>query len=95
MGAKVTSDGKYLLITLYESTDPVNLLYWASLSDFDTNNGMNFLLFYFDLFNLSDFTLQVNKLITEFEAQYSYITNEGSLFYFLTNLDSPLYVSFL
>lgn len=31
----------------------------------------------------------VTKLIDEFTAEYSYITNQGSLFYFKTNLDAP------
>jgi protease II len=35
--------------------------------------------------------LQVNKLIDTFEAEYSYITNEGNKFYFRCNLDAPKY----
>jgi prolyl oligopeptidase len=31
------------------------------------------------------------KLIDNFDAEYSYITNDGTLFYFKTNLNAPRY----
>lgn len=36
-------------------------------------------------------TLPVVKLVDNFDAQYSYIANEGSKFIFQTNLNAPLY----
>jgi len=78
VGAEVTSDGAYLLITMYESTDPVNRLYWADIRGFDYKE-------------LANKPLTVTKLIDNFESKYDYLTNDGSLFFFLTNLDAPLY----
>ena len=44
------------------------------------------LLFYKDL---QDDNAEVIELISEFEAQYSLIDNEGSIFWFRTDLDAP------
>jgi prolyl oligopeptidase len=76
-GAEVTDDGKKLLITVSKDCDPVNQLYYADLDKVDISklNG----------------DLPVTKLIDNFEAQYEYITNEGSIVWFKTNLDAPRY----
>jgi prolyl oligopeptidase len=44
------------------------------------------LVFYKDLTNPSD---QVVELISDFEANYSFIDNEGTVFWFQTDLDAP------
>lgn len=44
------------------------------------------LVFYKDLTNPSD---QVVELISDFEANYSFIDNEGTVFWFQTDLDTP------
>ncbi len=44
------------------------------------------LLFYKEL---TDPNAEVVELISEFEAEYSFINNEGSLFWFQTDLDAP------
>ena len=36
-------------------------------------------------------TLPLVKLVDNFDAQYSYIANEGAKFIFQTNLNAPLY----
>ncbi|KAI0637652.1 prolyl oligopeptidase [Trametes polyzona] len=35
--------------------------------------------------------MQWDKLVNEFEANYQYIANDGTKFYFLTNKDAPMY----
>lgn len=64
----VTEDGRYLIISVSQSSDPKNLV------------------FYKDLQNPDSPTIE---LISEFEANYSFIDNEGSIFWFRTDLDAP------
>jgi prolyl oligopeptidase len=65
---RVTEDGRYLMISVWRSTEPKNLL------------------FYKDLENP---TAPVVELISDFEAQYSLIDNDGSLFWVQTDLAAP------
>lgn len=76
-GAEVTDDGKYLILSVSEGCDPVNRLYYADISD--PSKGY------------SASSLNVVKLIDNFDALYSYITNNQKLFYFRTNLKAPRY----
>ncbi|NEQ30771.1 MAG: S9 family peptidase [Leptolyngbya sp. SIO4C5] len=64
----VTDDGRYLVISVWQGTDPRNLV------------------FYKDLQTPGSETVE---LISEFEAEYSFIDNEDSLFWFRTDLDAP------
>ena len=73
-GSQVSDDGEYLLITTSESTARVNRLFFAKLSELKKDEkGLAI----------------VTKLIDNFEAEYDYITNEGTKFYFKTNLNAP------
>lgn len=85
--AYVTDDGKYLGLEINDSCDPVNRLFIAPLE------GLSDALDRKKAGTLDNKTpaLRVNKLIDNFEAMYSYITNIGSKFYFLTNLKAPRY----
>ena len=67
-GAGVTEDGRYLIISVDQGTDPKNLVFYKDLQTPDS---------------------PVVELISEFEANYSFIDNEGSLFWFRTDLDAP------
>lgn len=78
----VTADGKYLLLSIGESCDPVNKLYYCDMSSlpeglegFRKNNGQ----------------LPFVKLIDRFDAQYQAIANDDTVFTFLTNKDAPKY----
>ncbi|MGK7879905.1 MAG: prolyl oligopeptidase family protein [Crocosphaera sp.] len=64
----VTEDGQYLIISVWQGTDPKNLIFYKDLSQENS---------------------QVIELINEFEANYSFIDNEGSIFYFRTDLNAP------
>ncbi len=95
MTANVTDCGQYLAISISESCDPVNLFYYASLKDFSaavaamgdkdsasSTSGSG---------EVSYPKLDIVKLYDKFEAEYSYVTNVGSTFYFKTNLSAPRY----
>jgi prolyl oligopeptidase len=74
---EVTDDGKYLVIVIQKSCDNENLFYYHSLDNFSPK--------------FTDNIVPAIKLIDTFQAEYSYITNEGTTFYLKTNLDAPLY----
>ncbi|KAJ3091557.1 hypothetical protein HK102_000096 [Quaeritorhiza haematococci] len=76
-GAEVTDDGKYVILTISESCDPANKLYIAEINATDVNGE--------GLKDAPKFT----KIVDKFEAEYSYITNEGTLFYFQSTLNAP------
>jgi len=64
----VTEDGRYLIISVSQGTDPKNLVFYQDLTNPDAS---------------------IVELISEFEASYSFIDNEGSVFWFRTDLDAP------
>nr|CAB3265146.1 prolyl endopeptidase [Phallusia mammillata] len=75
-GITITDDGDYALLAISEGCDPVNKLW------------------YIDLRTLPDGISQKPdwvKLVDNFDAEYDYITNEGVVFTFKTNLDAPRY----
>lgn len=65
---RVTEDGNYLIIIVFQGTDPKNLVFYKNLQDPDS---------------------PVVELINEFDASYSFIGNDQSLFWFRTDLDAP------
>ncbi|ORX94708.1 hypothetical protein K493DRAFT_337689 [Basidiobolus meristosporus CBS 931.73] len=75
-GSEVTDDGKFLILSITETCDPVNKLYIADLSG---GNG-----------GVSD-NMKYNKLVDNLDAEYSYVANDNSVFYFKTNLNAPKY----
>ena len=48
-------------------------------------------LYLCDLRRSRDGVWDFSKIVDNFDAQYAYITNEGPVFYFKTNLNSPKY----
>ncbi|HBB33112.1 MAG TPA: S9 family peptidase [Cyanobacteria bacterium UBA8803] len=67
-GGYVTEDGRYLIISISQSTDRKNLIFYKDLQVADS---------------------PVVELISNFEADYSFIDNDGSIFWFRTDLDAP------
>ncbi|TVU53024.1 MAG: S9 family peptidase [Arthrospira sp. PLM2.Bin9] len=65
----VTEDGQYLIISVWQGTDPKNLVFYQDLTKPDS---------------------PVVELISEFEAEYSFINNQGEIFWFRTDLDAPM-----
>ncbi|MFO7029443.1 S9 family peptidase [Limnospira fusiformis CCALA 023] len=65
----VTEDGQYLIISVWQGTDPKNLVFYRDLTKPDS---------------------PVVELISEFEAEYSFIDNQGEIFWFRTDLDAPM-----
>jgi len=72
--AYLSDDGDYVLVSISESTDPVNKLYIAKRTDDWLAKGLQFV-----------------KVVDNFDAAYDYITNDGPIFYFKTNLNAPKY----
>ena len=64
-GGAVSEDGRYLIINVWQGTDPKNLLFYQDLT---AKNS------------------KVVELIKDFEASYSFIGNDGAVFYFRTDL---------
>ncbi|TRY84476.1 hypothetical protein DNTS_035828 [Danionella cerebrum] len=75
-GAEVSDDGRYVLLSIREGCDPVNRLWYCDLNG--APQGITGLLPWV-------------KLIDNFDAEYEYVTNEGTVFTFKTNLDAPQY----
>lgn len=74
--AEVSVDGEYIILTVSESCDPVNHLYFCAMKDIN-----------YKITGLLPYT----KVVDDFQAEYDYITNTGSLFTFKTNLNAPKY----
>ncbi|XP_072911937.1 prolyl endopeptidase-like [Hemitrygon akajei] len=75
-GAEVSDDGQYVLLSIREGCDPVNRLWYCDLKQLpDGIKGI----------------LPWVKLVDNFDAEYEYITNEGTIFTFKTNLNAPCY----
>lgn len=75
-GAELSHDGRYIVLSVCEGCDPVNRLYYCDMQTLP--NGIEGLLPWV-------------KLVDNFDAEYEYITNIGTVFTFKTNLNSPKY----
>ncbi|XP_051949082.1 prolyl endopeptidase-like [Xyrauchen texanus] len=72
----ISDDGRYAVLSITEGCEPVNRLWYCDLQQL--SNGITGLLPWV-------------KLVDTFEAQYKYITNEGTVFTLHTNMDAPRY----
>jgi len=75
--AEVSDDGQYVLLTIFESCDPVNKIYIAPLER----------LLALGVEARSAFV----KVVDDFDAQYEYLANDGAHFVFKTNAGAPCY----
>ena len=66
-GGSVSEDGRYLIISVWEGTDPRNRVFYRDLQDADG---------------------EIIELLNDFDAEYSFLGNEGPVFWFKTNLDA-------
>lgn len=72
-GASISDDGKYVIFTVSESCDPANKVYIGSLENFTGGSK----------------SISLLALVETFTAQYEYLTNDGSVFYFVTTMSAP------
>ncbi|XP_074656240.1 prolyl endopeptidase-like [Tubulanus polymorphus] len=76
IGAEVSDCGRYLLILIRKGCDPVNRLYYTDLEALP--NGIEGIL-------------PLVKIVDNFDAEYDYVTNNGTVFTFKTNHNAPRY----
>ncbi|KAM3369298.1 hypothetical protein ACQJBY_017286 [Aegilops geniculata] len=79
---EVTEDGKYVLLSVSESSEPVNKLYYCDLSAL--SHGLSAMKGTHQM-------LPFVKLVDEFEAFYGVVANDDTKFTILTNKDAPRY----
>ncbi|XP_067268221.1 prolyl endopeptidase-like [Chanodichthys erythropterus] len=72
----VSDDGRYAVLSITEGCEPVNRLWYCDLQRLP--DGITGLLPWV-------------KLVDTFEAQYTYITNDDTVFTLRTNLEAPRY----
>jgi len=73
VGADVTEDGRYLILNLWLGTDRRNRVHYADLQDPAH----------------PDLGAAPVRLLDAFDASYGFVSNDGPVFYFRTDLDAP------
>jgi len=73
VGAAVTEDGRYAVLSLGEGTDPRNRVYYLDLGTPDA----------------PDLGAPIVKLFDAFDASYQVLGNDGETWYILTDRDAP------
>mmetsp|Transcript_25826 Transcript_25826/g.72321 ORF Transcript_25826/g.72321 Transcript_25826/m.72321 type:complete len:814 (-) Transcript_25826:260-2701(-) len=90
IGAEVTDDGRYLLMSVTSGCLPTNKLYYVDLGALKTRPDGTVDFPAYDFLKGSEL-LPVVKLVDNFDASYSYVANAGPVFTFRTNLNAPRY----
>ena len=80
VGGAVTNDNKTLLLSISDSCDPVNRLYFADLGGWTPGEPES-----------KRKKLVICKAVDTFEAGYDYVHNESERFWFRTNRGAPCY----
>jgi prolyl oligopeptidase len=71
----VTEDGRYLIISVWQGSEPKNLIFYLDLLAHPSLEAIQ--------------TEYIVELIPQFEAEYSFIGNDGSVFWLRTDLNAP------
>jgi prolyl oligopeptidase len=74
-GASVTEDGRYLLLRVSHGTSPKNRSFYAELPSSEALRAGQ--------------RLNVVELLTENDASYAFVGNDGPLFWYRTDLEAP------
>lgn len=99
VGTEVTDDGRYLLLSVFEGCDPVNMLYAV---DLESNLKKLSKSLERPLFVEEDKLSQIprseqsnhiklQKVVSTFVGLFDYVSNDGNKFLFRTNYKSPMY----
>jgi prolyl oligopeptidase len=73
MNAQVTDDGRYAVLQVWLGTDRRNRVYYLDLKDAKHPHVQG----------------DVVRLLDDFDASYSFVGNDGPVFYFHTDLEAP------
>lgn len=76
ISASVTDCHSYLVVSLFDGCEPYNLIWIAPLPASPADLA-------------SESALSFTKLVNEFAGQYSYLGNDGSVFYFTSTKGAP------
>jgi prolyl oligopeptidase len=74
----VSDDGQFLIISVNHGTERKNDVFYLPLAGFTGKRD-------------TDYPPKVVELLTAFDAQYTFVGNEGGVFWFLTDSDAPRY----
>ena len=77
-GGQVTDDGRYLVISVWRGTDPKNGVFYLDLANSPITEGRG-----------AD-NAPVVELLSPYDAEYSFIDNDGAVFWLYTDRDAPL-----
>ena len=82
---------RYLLVSISSGCEPTNRLYYVDLDALPRRDDGVIDFAAFAAGKEGSSPLPIVKLVDNFDAAYDYISNEGSVFTFHTNLDAPRY----
>eukprot|EP00200_Dunaliella_tertiolecta_P005806 CAMPEP_0202339224 /NCGR_PEP_ID=MMETSP1126-20121109/1180_1 /ASSEMBLY_ACC=CAM_ASM_000457 /TAXON_ID=3047 /ORGANISM="Dunaliella tertiolecta, Strain CCMP1320" /LENGTH=800 /DNA_ID=CAMNT_0048929749 /DNA_START=75 /DNA_END=2477 /DNA_ORIENTATION=+ len=90
-GASLSDDGRYVLLYVSEGCQPANRLFIVDTHELTERTPDGLIDWKAYDVNTGRKKLPVKKLVDNFDASYSYVANEGTTFYFKTNLKAPRY----
>jgi len=89
-GAEITDDGRYLLVSVSESCDPVNRLFVAEIAAAAEGGGGGVAaLPRMEQAPDGSNGVALRKVVDDFDCGWDYIANDGETFFFKTNQGAP------